>query len=121
MNRKEIIEKIKNLQYEIGELTEQLKTYHQYQTVIILNPYINLEKYDEIKEELKNNAQVVSEIEDMGMKELAYEIKKKKKGYYVIFHWEGNAENVNTIEKYAREEDDIMKFITMQTDEEEAE
>lgn len=120
MNRKEIIEKIKNLQYEIGELTEQLKTYHQYQTVIILNPYINLEKYDEIKNRLKDNMQLISEIEDMGMKKLAYEIKKKKEGYYVIFHWEGNTNNVGEIEEYARKEDDIMKFITMKVDEEEA-
>ena len=55
----------------------------------------------------------ITKIEKLGIKNLAYEIKKNKKGYFIVIEFEGLESNIAKIEKYCRENDNILKFITI--------
>lgn len=51
--------------------------------------------------------------ENLGLKKLAYEIKKNKQGYYLRYEIELEDTKIPELEKYARENDNIIKFITV--------
>ena len=49
----------------------------------------------------------------MGEKQLAYEIKSNKTGYYVIFTWQGTIEQLQELERLFRIDDNVLKFISV--------
>lgn len=59
----------------------------------------------------------VVKIDDMGRRKLAYEIKRKREGYYVLFEIEGSGKEIAEIERRFRVNDAIMRFITVRVDE----
>lgn len=59
----------------------------------------------------------VVKIEDIGRRKLAYEIKRKKEGYYVLFEIEGSGKEIAELERRFRVNDAIMRFITVRVDE----
>ena len=52
----------------------------------------------------------------MGIKKLAYEIKKNKEGYYIIFYFEAKADVIFELERNYRINENIIKFITVRND-----
>ena len=68
----------------------------------------NVEVYD--KENDKNGY--------LGKKKLAYEIRHETTGYYYLTHFKGNSEDIFEIEKKLRLNDNVLKFITILTEEE---
>ena len=54
--------------------------------------------------------------EDIGVKNLAYEIKGHKKGYYVVFYWIGTHEQCEQLEAQIYKNNNILKFITVKLD-----
>lgn len=59
----------------------------------------------------------IVKIDDMGRRKLAYEIKRKREGYYVLFEIEGSGKEIAEIERRFRVNDAIMRFITVRVDE----
>ena len=59
----------------------------------------------------------IVKIEDIGRRKLAYEIKRKKEGYYVLFEIEGSGREIAEIERRFRVNDAIMRYITVRVDE----
>lgn len=59
----------------------------------------------------------VIKIDDMGRRKLAYEIKRKREGYYVLFEIEGSGKEIAELERRFRVNDAIMRFITVRVDE----
>lgn len=59
----------------------------------------------------------VVKIDNMGKRRLAYEIKHKKEGYYVLFEIEGSGSEIAEIERRMRVNDLIMRYITVRVDE----
>ena len=53
------------------------------------------------------------EIEEIGKKKLAYEIKGEKEGYYILVNFMAKKEDIIEIERFYRINDDVMKFITV--------
>ena len=51
--------------------------------------------------------------EQLGIKNLAYEIKEHKQGYYALFKWLGTIDDVYNSERQFRIDDDVLKFITV--------
>ena len=49
----------------------------------------------------------------MGKKRLAYEIKKQREGYYVLFNFEADPSSISELERNYRISDEIMKFIVV--------
>jgi small subunit ribosomal protein S6 len=57
-------------------------------------------------------------VDDWGERKLAYEIRKKERGYYVRFDYCGMASLVNEIERFFRIDDRALKYMTVLLDKE---
>jgi small subunit ribosomal protein S6 len=57
-------------------------------------------------------------MDDMGRRKLAYEINRKKEGYYVLFEIEGSGREIAELERRMRVNDLIMRYLTVRVDEE---
>jgi small subunit ribosomal protein S6 len=55
-------------------------------------------------------------VDDWGERKLAYEIRKKERGYYVRFDYCGMAPLVNEIERFFRIDDRALKYMTVLLD-----
>ncbi len=93
---------------------------NKYESVIIFDP-----KYTKLKYKVKKYKDLLKKysgdfkdfnVDDMGEKKLAYEIKKHKSGYYVLIRWQGTPENVVELERLLRVDDIVMKFMTIRMD-----
>lgn len=94
---------------------------NKYETVFIINPNVEeagikslIQKFSD----LINNAGKVENVEEMGRKKLAYEIKKNKEGYYVVINFEAQPELIKELERIYRITDEVIKFIVVRKDEE---
>lgn len=90
-----------------GDLTEKQYKYR-------------VNKYKGIISSLSKDTEIVN-IDKIGEKKLAYEIKSHKTGWYMIVQFETEAENIMRLERLFKIDDDVMKFITVKRDEEEIE
>ncbi|MBO4815624.1 MAG: 30S ribosomal protein S6 [Clostridia bacterium] len=93
---------------------------NKYESVIIINPNLEGEAIKALIEKftgLINNAGTVSSVEEVGIKKLAYEIKKNKEGYYIIFKFEAKPELISELERVYRITDEVIKFIVVKEEE----
>lgn len=67
--------------------------------------------------DLINTEGKVSNVNEMGKRKLAYNIGRNQEGYYVIFEFEAKPELIEELERNYRITDEIIKFITVRTDE----
>ena len=89
---------------------------NKYESVIIINPSIEEQSIkDLIKKfsDLINNNGKVESVEERGTQKLAYPIKKKEEGYYVIINFEAKPDSIDELERIYRIEDNVMKFIVV--------
>lgn len=89
---------------------------NKYESVIIINPSIEEQAIkDLIKKfsDLINNNGKVASVEERGTQKLAYPIKKKEEGYYVIINFEAKPDSIDELERNYRIEDNVMKFIVV--------
>lgn len=90
---------------------------NKYETIIIFNPEYTKLKYKvkKYKDLLKKYSGDFDDfnVDDMGEKKLAYEIKKHKTGYYVLIRWQGTSENIVELERLLRIDEVVMKFMTV--------
>jgi small subunit ribosomal protein S6 len=94
---------------------------NKYETVFIINPNVEEAGIKELVQKFSdviNNDGKVEEVNEMGKRKLAYEIKKNKEGYYVVIDFEGNPDVIKELERVYRITDNVMKFITIRKDEE---
>ena len=96
-----------------------MKTY--YETVIIYTPRTTIDS--SIPRIVADMLQTVTgteykiNIDLIGTKKLAYELKGYPIGYYVIYRWLGTEKDVQTLESFLRERDEVLKFMTVRRDE----
>ena len=89
---------------------------NKYESIIIINPSVDEEGIKSLIKkftDIINNEGKVESVEELGKKRLAYEIKKKKEGYYTLFNFEAKPELIAELERNYRIEDNVMKFITV--------
>ena len=89
---------------------------NKYESVIIINPNLDQEATKELIkkfEDLINNNGKVEKIDELGKRRLAYEIKKSKEGYYVVYTFEAKPELIVELERNYRITDNVMKFIVV--------
>jgi small subunit ribosomal protein S6 len=94
----------------------------RYETFVIIDPDISQEQRGLLLERVKElitqlNGMLVFE-DDWGDRKLAYEIRKKERGYYVRFDYCGGAELVSEIERFFRIDDRTLKYMTVLLDQE---
>ena len=93
---------------------------NKYESVIILDPNTTDDERKVIIENLKkvitDNNGLITKVEELGKKKLAYEIKKCKEGYYAVIYFEAEASVISELERVYRIKDEIIKYITIKND-----
>jgi small subunit ribosomal protein S6 len=91
---------------------------HNYESAVIINAAIEDEQIEAIVNKLKDaitvNGGEITSVDVWGRKRLAYQIKKSKIGYYVIFQFEAPVTAIAQIERVYRLEESILRFLTIQ-------
>ena len=59
----------------------------------------------------------VVRMDDIGRRQLAYQINKKREGYYVLFEIDGSGQEIAELERRMRVNDMIIRYITVRVDE----
>ncbi len=89
---------------------------NKYESVIIINPNVEENTLNELTERfstLINSDGKVEQVNNLGKKKLAYEVKKNKEGYYVVLDFEANPNLIAELERNYRITDEVIKFIVI--------
>jgi small subunit ribosomal protein S6 len=89
-----------------------------YEAVLIFKPESDLlAQGREFMTGLFNDSgcKVINE-EEMGEKDLAYEIKKNNKGFYVLYEFESEPENIQGFDKALKLRGEILKYLFIRKD-----
>ena len=69
---------------------------------------------------VRSNGGQVTKTEQWGLRNLAYRIKKNKKGHYVMFNLDAPPEAIAEFERNMRLNEDVLRFLTVRVEELEA-
>ena len=89
---------------------------NKYESVVIINPNVEengLKALIERFSALINTDGKVEQVNELGKKKLAYEIKKNKEGYYIVFEFEAKPSLIAELERNYRITDEVIKFIVV--------
>ncbi|SHJ93642.1 30S ribosomal protein S6 [Paramaledivibacter caminithermalis] len=92
----------------------------KYETLFILRPDLEEEKRNELIEKFKSIIATDGEVEEVnewGLKKLAYEIKKFKEGYYVLVNFKANQDLPKELERNFRISDDVIRYMVISLEE----
>ncbi len=89
----------------------------RYETIFIIDPDLSNEERNPVVEKLQ---EIINQhggflviTNEWGSKKLAYEVKKKIRGYYIRIDYCGTGKLVNEIERFFRIDDRVMKYMTV--------
>jgi len=89
----------------------------RYETIIIIDPDLSDDERDPVfvrlKEVISQQGGLLVLIDEWGSKKLAYEIKKKARGYYIRLDYCGTAALINELERVCRIDDRMLKYMTI--------
>ncbi|MEZ5425927.1 MAG: 30S ribosomal protein S6 [Pyrinomonadaceae bacterium] len=93
-----------------------------YEVMYIAGPETADDTITQLNEAIANlvaeNGGEVVKTDVMGVRKLAYPIKKKSEGYYVLFEIEGSGQEIAELERRMRVNDLILRYLTVRVDEE---
>src|ERR1051326_2661748 len=93
-----------------------------YEVMFIVRPDLVEEEVDKLISTLQNHATTagatVQNVEKMGKRRLAYDVKKFSDGQYVLFVLRADGKAIHELERRLRVSEPVIKFITVRTDEE---
>ena len=88
-----------------------------YESIFIVRPTLSDEEVAKIIEKIRGMIEkrggAVVKTENWGKKKLAYEVKKEKKGTYLLFRFKGDGKVVAELERHWQVEDALIKFLTL--------
>ena len=89
---------------------------NQYETIFLMKDDITEEQRNEIINKIVNYLNTngkITEKNDLGLKRLAYEIRKHTQAYYYQIYFEAKSTEIAELERLYRITDEILKFITI--------
>lgn len=93
----------------------------QYEILFIIKPHLSDEEnkkvIDTFQSWITKNEGEIKSIKEIGLRELATEFKKQKKGYYVQCHFEGTPKTLETLNGYIRISETIIRHLTLKLEE----
>ncbi len=88
-----------------------------YESIFILHPDLNSEQSEKITEAMagvvEKNGGKIHVIDNWGVKRLAYEVKKQRKGHYVLMQFAGDGGALQELERSYRLNDGVIKYMTL--------
>jgi len=92
----------------------------RYETVFILTPVLSdvqmkeaVEKFSKV---LTDNGASLENVEEWGLRKLAYPIQKKSTGYYCLVEFEAEPSIVKKLETAYRRDERVIRFLTFRLD-----
>jgi small subunit ribosomal protein S6 len=89
----------------------------RYETIFILDPDLSDDQrgpvFERVTDLIPRHDGLLVVLDKWGTKKLAYEIKKKPRGYYVRLDFCGNGHLVDEIERFFRIDDRVLKYMTI--------
>lgn len=92
----------------------------KYEAVIIFVPELEDEARNALLERFKGIIEAsgtISNIDEWGMRKLAYEINYNTEGYYVVMDFEATPEAVKEMDRVAKISDKVMRHMIVREDE----
>jgi len=93
-----------------------------YEVMFIVRPDLTEEEVDKLLATLQGHATsagaALQNVEKMGKRRLAYDVKKFQDGFYVLFTLNADGKAIHELERRLRVAEPVIKFITVRTDEE---
>jgi small subunit ribosomal protein S6 len=87
----------------------------------IVDPETAADKIVELNETIgkliEKEGGTIVRMDDIGMRTMAYPIKKRKDGYYVLYEIDGTGQEIMELERRMRVNDAIIRFVTVRVDE----
>ncbi len=91
---------------------------HSYESAVIINAALEDEQIElvvtKLRDTITQSGGEIFSTENWGRKRLAYQIKKNKIGYYIIFQFTAPVEAIAQIERVYRLDENIVRFLTIQ-------
>ena len=92
----------------------------KYEVMFIVKPDLEEAEINKVAEEMKkvltNKAAKILEEKKMGQRELAYEIKKFKTGYYFLYVVEANSEAINEFDRIAKINENVIRHLVIKVE-----
>ena len=89
----------------------------KYETLMVLRPELpeaqTRETLDRARRLIEEMGGKVDQVQEWGMRDLAYPIRKQTRGYYVLTEYSSTAEGVNELERNLKIADEILRFLTV--------
>jgi len=92
-----------------------------YEVVVILDPALTEEEVEgqisEINDMILNGNGKVNEIQRWGKKRLAYEVKKRREGYYILFRVTAEPKAISSLERSFKISEKVLKYMAVRFEE----
>lgn len=92
----------------------------RYETIVIMDPDLSDEQRQpvvkRVQDVINQENGYLALTDEWGTRKLAYEIKKKPRGYYTRFDFCGTSAIVDEIERFFRIDDRVLKYMTVLLD-----
>jgi small subunit ribosomal protein S6 len=92
----------------------------RYETIAIVDPDVSPEArvplFERCEEIISQQNGMLVMLDEWGTRKLAYEIRKKLRGYYVRYDYCGNGGLVQEMERFFRIDERVLKFLTVLID-----
>ena len=87
----------------------------KYEALFIIEPDAASERFDKVKNEISENIErvegIVSECEELGQRQLCYEIRHNKEGFYYLVKFEAEPAVINGVRDRYELNRDILRFL----------
>ena len=91
-----------------------------YEVTFIINPVLEEEQVKEVKEKFESfiteKGAEIDEVDEWGIKRLAYEIDGKNSGYFVNAYFHADGAIVSDLERYFKLENNVLRNILLKYD-----
>ena len=91
-----------------------------YETVFILTPVLSdvqmKDAVDKFEKVLKDQEAEIINVEQWGLRKLAYPIQHKSTGFYSLFEYKATTETIAKLETEFRRDEKVMRFLTVALD-----
>jgi small subunit ribosomal protein S6 len=91
-----------------------------YETLFVIHPEKaprSKEVIERFKKIVEGQGGNVTNVEEWGLRDLAYRIEKQSKGFYTLLQYQSSARAVEELERNLKLTDDILRYLTVRVDE----
>ena len=92
----------------------------KYELMYIVKPSLDEEARSAVIEKLhtilSDNGATFDSVDELGLRELAYEIKDLTKGYYVVTNFTSDDKALNEFDRLTRINNDVLRFMIVRLD-----